>query len=145
MNPLNAYPFKKMQMIVDLIAEGEISVRQIAAATGMCSFDSTEVSDMLAHLTTFGRVEQTNDGWVIHPEDKESVYERFRQRHLKTVEAILAKLSAEAKTTNELSQETSLSKETVDLFLPFLADITRLGVISRCSTGWPITWCQASS
>lgn len=132
-------------MIVELIAERETGVRQIAAATGMCSFDSTEVSDMLAFLTTFGRVEHTSDGWVIHPEDEESVYDRFRQRHLKPAEAILGKLSAEAKTVNDLSQETNLSKETVNLFLPFLADITRRGVISRCSTDWPITWFQASS
>ena len=32
--------------------------------------------------------------------------------------------------------------EKVDLYLPFLAEITRLGVISRCSTGYPATWCQ---
>ncbi|MFX0078196.1 MAG: hypothetical protein ACFE8O_03065 [Candidatus Hermodarchaeota archaeon] len=145
MNPLQAFPFTNMRMIVDLIAEGETGVRQIAAATGLCSFDSTEVSDMLAYLTTFGRVEYTNGGWVIHSEDNEAVYERFRKRYLKTVEKILEKLSTYAKTIEQLSKETGLSVETVDLFLPFLADITRLGVISRCSTEWPITWCQVSS
>ena len=128
-------------MIVDLIAEGEIGVRQIAAATGMCSFDSTEAADMLAYLTTFGRVEHTEDGWVIHPEEDESMYERFRTRYIETAEAILKKLSTETKTISELSKETNLSKETIELFLPFLADISRLGVISRCSTDWPITWC----
>lgn len=132
-------------MIVDLIAVGEIGVRQIAAATGMCSFDSTEVADMLAYLTTFGRVEHSEDGWVIHPEDDESEYERFRNRHIETAEAVLKQLSTEAKTLSELSKGTNLSNETIELFLPFLAEISRLGVISRCSTDWPITWCQASS
>jgi DNA-binding IclR family transcriptional regulator len=132
-------------MIVDLIAEGEIGVRQIAAMTGMCSFDSTEVADMLAYLTTFGRVEHTDDGWVIHPEADESEYARFRTRNIETAKAILEKLSIEAKTVSELSKETNLSNETIELFLPFLAEISRLGVISRCYTDWPITWCQASS
>ncbi|MFX1299819.1 MAG: hypothetical protein ACFFAL_01250 [Promethearchaeota archaeon] len=133
MNPLNAFPYKNMLMIVDLIADGEIGVRQIAAVTGMCSFDSTEVADMLAHLSTFGRVELTDDGWIIHPEEHESVYERFRTRHIETAEATLKQLSTEAKTVAELSKETNLPKETIELFLPFLADISRLGVISRCS------------
>ena len=145
MNPLTVFPYKNMRMIVDLIAEGEIGVRQIAALTGMCSFDSTEVADMLAYLSTFGSVEHTDDGWVIHPEDDESVYERFRTRHIETAEAILKQLSTEAKTVAELTKETNLSNETIELFLPFLAEISRLGVISRCSTDWPITWCQASS
>jgi hypothetical protein len=145
MNPLNAFPYKNMRMIVDLIAEGEIGVRQIAATTGLCSFDSTEVADMVAYLSTFGRVEHIDDGWVIHPEDDESVYERFRTRYIETAKAIIEKLSTEAKTVTELSNETNLPKETVDLFLPFLADISRLGVITRCSTDWPITWCQVSS
>ena len=145
MNALNAFPYKHMRMIVDLITEGEIGVRQIAAATGMCSFDSTEVVDMLAYLSTYGRVEHTDDGWVIHPEDDESVYERFRTRYIETAKAILEKLSTEPKTVIELSKETNLSEEMVDLFLPFLAEISRLGVITRCSTEWPITWCQVSS
>jgi hypothetical protein len=145
MNPLQAFPFKNMRTIVDLIEKGDASVRQIAAMTGMCSFDSTEVSDMLSYLTTFGRVKHTRDGWVIHPEDEKSVYERFRKQYLKNVEAILSKLSAEGRIVEELSQATNLSQEMVDLYLPFLADITRLGVISRCSKEWPITWCQISS
>jgi len=111
----------------------------------MCSFDSTEATDMLAYLSTFGRVEHTDEGWVIHPEDDESVYERFRTRYIETAESILKQLSTEAKTVSELSKETNLSNETIDLFLPFLAEISILGVISRCSTDWPITWCQASS
>ena len=145
MNPLDTFPYKNMQKIVNLITEGEIGVRQIAAVTGMCSFDSTEVADMLAYLSTFGRVELTDDGWIIHREEHESVHERFRTRHIETAEAILKQLSTEAKTVSELSKETNLSKETIELFLPFLADISRLGVISRCSKNWPISWCQASS
>ena len=101
MNPLKAFPFKNMPLIVDLIKEGEVGVRHIAAVTGMCSFDSTEVSDMLVFLTAFGRVEHTEDGWLIHPENEEAEYDRFRQRYLKTPEAILKKLSTKAKTVDE--------------------------------------------
>lgn len=142
MNPLETFPFKNMRTIVDLVTEGEVGVREIAAATGMCSMDSTEVTDMLVYLTTFGRVEFTDNGWTIDPMDEDAVYDRFRQRYLESTEVILTQLSEEAKSVEQLSNETNLSKDTVEMYLPFLADITRLGVISRCSTTYPITWCQ---
>lgn len=144
MTALEAFPFKHMPTIVDLLAEGEVGIKEIAAATGMCSFDSREVSDMLVYLSSFGRVEHSETGWSILPSDEDAVYERFRQYHVKELNLIFSKLSASTKTVAQLSEETDLSEDTVDLYLPFLAKITRLGVISRCSTTYPVSWCTVS-
>jgi len=144
MNVLQVFPFKTMPLIVDLIEEGETSIGAIRSSTGMCSFDSTEVSDMLAYLTSFGRVRPNDDGWTIQKVDEEANYDRFRKAFLKDAAAILSQLSDEPKSVNQLSQETGLPTELVDLYLPFLAEITRLGVISRCSLEHPVTWCQKS-
>ncbi len=144
MNPLQVFPFKNMPKMVDLIAEGEVGVGAVRSATGMCGFDSTEVSDMLAYLTSFGRVETKENGWIILRAEEEAVYGRFRKAYLKAPIAILSNLSEEVKSVEQLSQETGLSVETVDLYLPFLVEITRLGVISRCATEYPVIWCQKS-
>jgi hypothetical protein len=133
-----------MQIIVDLLAEGEVGISEIRSSTGLCSFDSTEVSDMLAYLTGFGRVEAKAEGWVIHSPDLKAVFERFRKAFLKDAVAILSQLSDEAKSIEQLATETGLPSDKLDLYLPFLADISRLGVISRCSTEYPITWCVSS-
>ncbi len=144
MNPLEEFPFKNMRTIVELVEEGEVDVSAIRSATGLCSFDSTEVSDMLAYLTSFGRVEAEEGGWVLQKAEVEAVYERFRKSFLEAAVALLSKLAEKAKSSEQLSKETGLALETVELYLPFLADITRLGVISRCSTEYPIIWCQKS-
>ncbi len=144
MNALVEFPFKNMPIIVNLLEDAEVSVREIASATGMCNVDSTEVSDMLAFLTTFGRVESTEQGWIIHKLEEKAQYERFRKAFLKDVITLLSKLSINAKTVELLSQETNLSIQTVDSYLSFLKDITRLGVIGRCSTTYPTTWCRIS-
>jgi hypothetical protein len=144
MNPLEAFPFKKMGIIVDLIADGEANLSRIRSATGMCRFDSTEVSDMLAFLTSFGRVEAQGDGWIIQKAEENSTHERFRKAFLKDAEAILTQLSDDEQAVEQVSKEIGLPEEKVALYLPFLAEITRLGVISRCSTGYPVTWCQVS-
>ncbi len=144
MNPLEEFPFKNMRTIVELVEEGEVDVSAIRSATGLCSFDSTEVSDMLAYLTSFGRVEAEEGGWVLQNAEVEAVYERFRKSFLEAAVALLSKLAEKAKSSEQLSKETGLALETVELYLPFLADITRLGVISRCSTEYPIIWCQKS-
>ena len=133
-----------MSIIVDLIANGEVNVSEIRSATGMCSFDSTEVSDMLAFLTSFGRVEAQGEGWVIHKAEEESTYQRFRKAFLMDAVAILTQLSDEEQSVEQVSKEAGLPEEKVELYLPFLVEITRLGVISRCSTGYPVTWCQTS-
>ena len=144
MNPLQTFPFKNMTIIVDLIEQGEVGLSEIRSNTGMCSFDSTEVSDMLAYLTGFGRVESKEDGWIITNLGEEAVYERIRKAFLKDAVAILSQLSDEVKPVEQLVKETGLSADRVDLYLPFLAKITRLGVISRCSTDYPVLWCQKS-
>ncbi|MFX1509222.1 MAG: hypothetical protein ACFFBR_02855 [Promethearchaeota archaeon] len=144
MNPLHVFPFKYMQIIVALLAEGEVDLSEIRSSTGMCSFDSTEVSDMLAYLTGFGRVEAQDDGWVIHKTETKAVYERFRKAFLDDAVAILTNLSTKAKPIEQLQQKTGLSAEKINLYLPFLADITRLGVIGRCSTEHPTIWCVQS-
>lgn len=144
MNPLEAFPFKKMGVIVDLIADGEVNVSKIRAETGLCSFDSTEVSDMLAFLTSFGCVEAQGDGWIIQKADEESTYGRFRKAFLKDAVAVLTQLSGEEQTVEQISKETGLPNEKVKPYLPFLAEITRLGVISRCSMEYPVAWCQIS-
>ncbi|MFX1318789.1 MAG: hypothetical protein ACFE9D_03400 [Promethearchaeota archaeon] len=144
MNPLEAFPFKNMRTIVDLVEEGEVDVSAIRSATGMCSFDSTEVLDMLTYLTSFGRVEAEEGGWLLQKTEEEAAYERFRKSFLEAAVAILSKLTEKAKSVEQLSKETGLKLETVEVYLPFLADITRLGVISRCSNEYPLTWCQKS-
>ncbi len=133
-----------MQIIVDLVAKGEVGISEIRSATGMCSFDSTEVSDILAYLTGFGRVEAKEEGWMIHSPETKVVYERFRKAFLEDAVLILSNLSDETKSVDKLAQETGLKPERIDLYLPFLAEITRLGVISRCSTEYPIMWCIQS-
>ena len=144
MNPLEAFPFTNMGIIVNLIANGEVNVSEIRSATGMCSFDSTEVSDMLAFLTSFGRVEAQGDGWIIHRGSEKSTYQRFRKAFLKDAVAILTRLSEEEQSVDQISKETGVSEDKVELYLPFLAEITRLGVISRCATDYSVTWCQVS-
>jgi len=144
MNPLEVFPFKNMRTIVDLIEEGEVDVSMIRSATGLCRFDSTEVSDMLAYLTSFGRVEAEEGGWLLQKAEEEAVYERFRKSFLEAAVALLSKLAEKAQSSEQLSKETGLALETVELYLPFLADITRLGVISRRSTEHPIIWDQKS-
>ena len=144
MNPLEAFPFKKMSIIVDLIADGEVSVSRIRSETGMCSFDSTEVSDMLAFLTSFGCVEAQGDGWIIQKAEEESTFQRFRKAFLKDAVSILNQLTDEEQSVVQVSKQTGLPQEKVELYLPFLAEITRLGVISRCSPEYPVTWCQIS-
>jgi hypothetical protein len=144
MNPLETFPFKKMGTIVDLIADGEVNVSKIRSGTGMCSFDSTEVSDMLAFLTSFGRVEAHGEGWIIEKAEEESTYGRFRKAFLKDVVAVLTQLYGVEQSVEQISKETGLPNEKVERYLPFLAEITRLGVISRCSTEYPVIWCQIS-
>jgi hypothetical protein len=144
MNPLEAFPFKNMRIIVDLVEEGEVDVSAIRSATRMCSFDSTEVSDMLAYLTSFGRVQAEEGGWLLQKVEEKAVYERFRKSFLEVAVAILSNLTEKTKSVEQLSEDTGLAPETAKMYLPFLADITRLGVISRCSTEYPVTWCQKS-
>ncbi|MFW9830995.1 MAG: hypothetical protein ACFFD8_04410 [Candidatus Thorarchaeota archaeon] len=145
MKILNRFPFKNMPTIVDLLADGEVGIREIAATTGMCSFDSREVSDMLAYLTSFGRVTYSETGWSIQPPEEKSTYEQFRLHYINELTKILNKLSTSTKTVEHLSQETGLPKDAVNRYLSFLAEVTRLGVISRCSTTYPVTWCAVSS
>ena len=133
-----------MTTIVDLIADGEASISEIRSATGMCSFDSTEVSDMLAFLTSFGKVEAHENEWLIQKVEEESTHERFRKAFLKDAVEVLTKLSGVEQSVEQISTETSLPNEKVERYLSFLAEITRLGVISRCSTEYPVTWCQIS-
>lgn len=144
MNPLKAYPFKNMRTVVYLIEKGKVSVNEIRSSTGMCSFDSTEVSDMLSYLTSFGQVKLEKKGWTIQKPETDAVYDRIRKGFLKDAMTILEQLSDTGKSAAQLAQETGLSIDKVDSYLPFLAEITRLGIISRCSPAYPVSWCQKS-
>ena len=147
MSALQSFPFKNMPKIVNLLSgQDEIGIPEIARETGMCSFDSREVTDMLAFLTTFGRVEETRDGWAIVDNGKDSIYGDFRKAFLESIEKILCQLSTTSKSISHLAQETRVPKELVKEFLPFLEEITRLGVISRCSSAsFPRSWCVLST
>jgi DNA-binding IclR family transcriptional regulator len=143
MSTLQSFPFKNMPKIINLLSvQEEIGVSEIARETGMCSFDSREVTDMLAFLTTFGRVEKTKDGWTILNVEKGSILGEFRKAFLESIEKILRQLSTASKSISQLAQETQLPKELVEEYLPFLEEITRLGAISRCSSAsFPRSWC----
>ena len=133
MNPLIVFPFKNMQTIVDLVASAPAKARAIQNVTGMCFFDSTEVTDMLAHLTSFGVVKQTEQGWMREETQKKSEHGNFRDRFLKDTETLLKSLGTTPKTVVNLVEETKLSEELIQNYLSFLAEITKHGVISRKS------------
>jgi len=143
MSTLQSFPFKNMKIIVDLLFDhDEIGIPEIARATGMCSFDSREVTDMLAYLTSFGRVEESTEGWTIVKFRKGSIFGDFREAFLESMEKILRCLTPSAQTAKEIAQETQLHQDQVEEHLPFLAEITRLGVISRCSSASVSrSWC----
>ena len=140
MNPLSVFPFKSMQTIIDLVASAAAKVRAIQNATGMCFFDSTEVTDMLAHLTSFGSVKQTEQGWMREEAQKKSEYGKFRDRFLTDTEALLKSLGTTPKTVADLVEETKLSEDLIQNYLSFLAEITKHGVISRKSGTITSVW-----
>ncbi len=144
MNPLTVFPFKNMQAIVDLVASAPAKVRAIQNATGMCFFDSTEVTDMLAHLTSFGCVKQTDQGWILEKAQKKSEYGKFRDRFLTDTKALYKSLGTNPKTVAGLVEETKLSEDLIQNYLSFLAEITKHGVISRKSGTITPVWSLVS-
>ena len=144
MNPLIVFPYKNMQTIVELVASQPAKVRAIQNATGMCFFDSTEVSDMLCHLTSYGSIIQTEEGWIRKESNKKCKYGTFRERFLTDAETLLRALGAQPKTIDELVKETALSEELIQRYLSFLSNITKNGVITRMNDNPVPSWGLAS-
>ncbi|MFX0095894.1 MAG: hypothetical protein ACFFBD_29415 [Candidatus Hodarchaeota archaeon] len=140
MNPLIAFPYKNMKKIIELISQGEISVSPIQKATGMCSLDSTEVSDMLCHLTSFGQVKKIEGKWIIEKTEYKGEYGRFRKRFLKDAIGILEGLSAVPRSIGEIANDIDKPHEIIELYLPFLEEITKLGSISRVAKKFRAAW-----
>ena len=140
MNPLTAFPFRDMRVIAEMVSKEKIPVMSIQRATGMCYFDSTEASDMLAYLSTYGQVQETEEGWKRISTNKKAKYDRIRKKFLEDAEAILNGLTETPKTVEQISEEIKKSKETIELYLPFLRDITQFGVITRGPEQYQRTW-----
>lgn len=130
-----------MKKIAEIVSRGKVEVNDLTKTTRMCSLDTTEVTDMLAHLTTYGRVEQAGDQWKITKTEDVAIYGRFRKVFLREVELILKNLTEIPQSVSQISEVTKVSSNKVSRYLPFLKLITKHGVISRCSSDYPITWC----
>ncbi|MFX0063325.1 MAG: hypothetical protein ACFFC7_14205 [Candidatus Hermodarchaeota archaeon] len=144
MNPLLAFPYKNMLKIVELVSQEEVTAAPIQRATGMCHFDSTEVSDMLSYLTTFGRVKKIEEGWIIEKTELKAKYGSFRKNYLKDAEDILKTLSDTPKSSEEIASEADKDIKMVELYLPFLEEITKYGLISRVQGKFKASWHLAS-
>lgn len=140
MNPLLAFPYKNMIKIVELVSQEEVTAAPIQRATGMCHFDSTEVSDMLSYLTTFGRVKKIEEGWIIEKTELKAKYGSFRKNYLKDAEDILKTLTDTPKSTEEIANEADKDIKMVELYLPFLEEITKYGLISRVQGKFRASW-----
>ena len=131
MNPLTKFPYKNMQVIAELLSKGKASVSDIQFESGHCYFDSTEITDMLSYLTTFGKVKSTDSGWIREPTGQQGKYGNFREHYLNDARDILESTTDEPKTVKQIAEETKKTSEAVELYLPFLEKITKYGVISR--------------
>ena len=129
-----------MQKIVELLSKENARVKEIQNATGHCYFDSTEVTDMLSYLTAYGKIRQVDNGWILEKATTKSKHDKIRKKFLSDAEEIMKALSNSPKTVDEICHAAKKSKETVELYLPFLADITQLGVITRGPGTYDRTW-----
>ncbi len=145
MDPLTIFPFKNMKIIAKLVSNDEGTMGRIQTATGMCVFDSTEVSNMLAYLTSFGIVHQTEAGWSITANDLPFEKGMFREIFLEDAVTLLTSLTNTPKTPEQLSKETKLSLDRVGTYLPFLAEITQYGLIVQNPENFGGLWELASS
>jgi hypothetical protein len=120
-----------MQMIAELLSKGKASVSDIQFESGYCYFDSTEVTDMLSYLTTFGKVKSTDKGWIREDTEQKAKYGTFRVHYLNDARDILESTTKEPKTVEQIVEETKKTSEAVELYLSFLEKITKYGVFSR--------------
>ncbi|MHA1838377.1 MAG: hypothetical protein ACTSYO_00235 [Candidatus Ranarchaeia archaeon] len=95
---------------------------------------------MLAYLTTFGEVQQTEKDWIRNSTCKRAKHDQFREHFLKDAKTIFKSLTNTPKTAEQISQDTKISVDTVELYLPFLQAITQYGVITRGPEKYQRTW-----
>ena len=82
-------------------------------------------------MTSFGRVQRVEGGLIVEKVEEESDYGGFREYFLDDAVAILESLSKKPKTVSQVSATSGLSAKIVEMYLPFLEEITRFGVITR--------------
>ncbi|MFW9992180.1 MAG: hypothetical protein ACFFD4_09055 [Candidatus Odinarchaeota archaeon] len=133
MSKLIKFPFKYMKAIMKAFPDAEekpLSIFELQKSAGACYPDTSEVTQMLSYLTSFGKVTQNGDGRWLRTAEKDNKPKKPGRapRYLTEILEIIKVLAPDSpKSIDEVAKETGLETGMVEEFLPFLADITDRG------------------
>jgi predicted transcriptional regulator len=105
------------------------SIKDIRNIAQSCGPDTREVTHMLSYIVSFGKIIQTDNGWVRTNELEEKPKKPRRFRFLEEIFRIILILNKKPKSIPEISSETNLSEEKVVNSLSFLNSITNKGFL----------------
>ncbi|MHA2289802.1 MAG: hypothetical protein ACXABG_13540 [Promethearchaeota archaeon] len=127
----NKFPFKWMSRVIkafDGIEKGRSSF-QIARTIGSCGPDASEVLKMLAYVTSFGKVVESNGKWkTIHsPLNPYQNQSGFRYNYIEGLDQLIKELSGDFISIEELSSLNGRDTQEILSELTFLSQITEKG------------------
>ncbi len=143
MSKLQKFPFKSMISIINYLhannkSEG-IDIYNIMDASNACYPDTSEVVQMLSYLTSFGQVQNTNNGWICTNKQEFTSKILFRERYLNEIILIISNLSDQPTNVSNLNNITeNIDKDELEEYLSFLTKITAFGIVKKSSDGWKL-------
>jgi hypothetical protein len=128
---LHKFPFKHMENILLAFEDPnrKYSIKDIRKIALSCGPDTREVVYMLSFILSYGKISQTDMGWVKTNELEEKPRKPWRFRFLKEIFDVILILNKNPTSIQEISSETNLDEENVKESLSFLSSITNKGVI----------------
>ena len=131
MNPLKRYPFKSMLAIVKALSSSNEpkAVMDLMRYSRACYPDTTEVSNFLAYITSFGQVHQEHGKWSRTGEIDEKPSKPRRYHFISDIMKVIFALNEQKKSVQEISEETGMEPQLVESYLRFLEGITKYGIV----------------
>lgn len=140
MSKLEFFPFKSMISIITYLNKNkESDIYNLMDASNACYPDTSEVVSMIAYLTAFGQIKESNDGWILTNKQEFTSKKQFRERYLQELVSILNNLTDKATTNSELEQIlTPLTKAEIEEYLQFSQKLTAHGFVKKSPEGWKL-------
>ena len=143
MTNLTKFPFKAMNSIIKFLhSKGSDSISgvyDIQDASGACFSDTTEILEMLAYLTAFGQVQETDEGWIILARQELPDKILFRERYLTEIVSVLSNLTTKPIRIDILTQNIAdIDKKEISELLHFAQEISEFGYVKKMSNGWKL-------
>ncbi|MHA1991083.1 MAG: hypothetical protein ACW981_08950 [Candidatus Hodarchaeales archaeon] len=143
MSILYRYPFKAMIPIVKSLASTDesLNIYDIQRVSRACVPDTTEVTEMLSFLTSYGKVFETSKGWIRTNENGKKPNRPRRFFYLKDIYNILSELSEENPLNcGIIAENTNINVEKVLEYLDFLSAITKAGYVKLDNNNYPSSY-----